>query len=80
VTTAGWVGRVRLVLAYSLLAAAFRIHARDHHLDALGVYTLRLQNFSARTHASAFALLGCAVQTVAGGLAHRSHSVPFPSY
>jgi hypothetical protein len=57
-------------LAYSLLTAAFRIHTRNHHLDALSVYMLRLQNFFARTHASAFALLGCTVQTVASGLAH----------
>jgi hypothetical protein len=31
---------------------------------------LRLQVFFARTHASAFALLGCTVQTVVSGLAH----------
>jgi hypothetical protein len=53
-----------------LLTAAFRIHARNYLDHALGVYTLRLQNFLARTHASAFALLGCTVQTVASGLAH----------
>jgi hypothetical protein len=57
-------------LAYSLLTAAFRIHARNHHLDALSAYMVRMQNFFARTHASAFALLGCTVQTVASGLAH----------
>jgi hypothetical protein len=57
-------------LAYSLLTAVFRIHARNHLDQALGVYTLRLQIFFARTHASAFALLGCTVQTVASGLAH----------
>jgi uncharacterized protein DUF397 len=57
-------------LAYALLTAAFRIHARNHPDQALGVYTLRLQIFFARTHASAFALLGCTVQTGVGGLAH----------
>jgi hypothetical protein len=57
-------------LAYSLLTAAFRIHARNHLDHALGVYMLRAQNFFARVHASAFALLGCTVQTVASGLAH----------
>jgi hypothetical protein len=57
-------------LAYSLLTAAFRIHARNHRVHALDVYMLRLQLFYARTHASAFALLGCTVQTVASGLAH----------
>jgi len=68
-------------LAYSLLAAAFRIHARNHLVHALDVYMLRLQIFHARTHASAFALLGCTVQTVVvSGLAHRRHSVPFPRY
>jgi hypothetical protein len=67
-------------LAYSLLAAAFRIHGRNYLDHALDVYMLRLQIFSARTHARAFALLGCTVQTVTSGLAHRSHSVPFPSY
>jgi hypothetical protein len=56
--------------AYSLLAAAFRIQARNYLDHALGVYTLRLQIFSARTHARAFALLGCTVQTVTSGLAH----------
>src|SRR5206468_10991551 len=73
-------GRVRLVSAYTLLTAAFRIHARNHLAHALDVYMLRLQIFYARTHASAFALLGCTVQTVVSGLAHRPHSVPFPSY
>jgi len=57
-------------LAYSLLTAAFRIHARNYLDRALGVYTLRLQIFYARTHASAFALLGCTVQTAVRGLAH----------
>jgi hypothetical protein len=57
-------------LAYSLLTAAFRIHARIITFHALDVYTLRLQVFFARTHASAFALLGCTVQSVVGGLAH----------
>jgi hypothetical protein len=56
-------------LAYSLLAAAFRIHARNYPDHALDVYTLRLQIFFARTHASAFALLGCTEQTVVSGLA-----------
>jgi Domain of unknown function (DUF397) len=58
-------------LAYSLLTAAFRIHARNHPVHAPDVYLLRLQVFYARTHASAFALLGCTVQTVVSGLAHR---------
>jgi hypothetical protein len=57
-------------LPYSLLTAAFRIHARNHHVHALNVYMLRLQLFYARTHASAFALLGCTVQTVVSDLAH----------
>jgi hypothetical protein len=55
-------------LAYSLLTAAFRIHARNYLVHALDVYMLRLQIFDARTHASAFALLGCAVQTVVSDL------------
>jgi hypothetical protein len=42
------------------------------------VYLLRLQNFFARTHASAFALLGCTVQTVLDGLAHPVAFGSFP--
>ena len=57
-------------MAYPLLTAAFRIHARNHLDHALGVYTLRLQKFFARVHASAFALLGCTVQTAVSVLAH----------
>jgi len=66
-------------LAYSLLTAAFRMHARNHLDHALGVYTLRLQKFFARVHASAFALLGCTVQTGSVSWRTRLHSVPFPS-
>jgi hypothetical protein len=57
-------------LAYSLLTAAFRVHARNHHVHAPDVHMLRLQIFFARTHASAFALLGCTVQTAVSVLAH----------
>jgi hypothetical protein len=67
-------------LTYSLLAAAFRIHARNYLDHALGVYTLRLQIFFARTHASAFALLGCTVQTVTSGLAHPLGFGSFSQY
>jgi hypothetical protein len=55
---------------YSLLTAAFRIHARNHLDHAPDVHMLRLQIFFARTHASAFALLGCTVQTAVSVLAH----------
>jgi hypothetical protein len=47
-------------------------------VHALGVYALRLQDFFARTHASAFAVLGCTVQTVFDGLVHPVAFVPFP--
>jgi hypothetical protein len=47
-------------------------------VHALGVYALRLQDFFACTHASAFAVLGCTVQTVFDGLVHPVAFVPFP--
>ena len=77
---AGGVGPGAPGLEYSLLTAAFRIHSRNHHVHALYVYTLRLQDFFARAHASAFALLGCTVQTVFSGLAHPLAFGSFSQY
>jgi hypothetical protein len=47
-------------------------------VHALFVYRLRLQDFFARTRASAFALLECTMQTVFDGLVHPVAFGSFP--